>query len=681
MPRFPALGWTIAPFPVAGAGQGFTGYGRTGAPPVHRCIMAFPPSFLDEIRARVGLADVIGRRVRLARKGREHLGLCPFHNERTPSFTVNEDKGFFHCFGCGAHGDVIGFVMRAESLSFPEAVERLAREAGLEPPAETPEARAQARRQATLLEAMEAACAFFERRLRSAEGRAALDYLHGRGLDDDTIARFRLGYAPEARGALRAALAGDRFGEALLADAGLLVRPEDGGAPYDRFRGRVTFPITDRRGRVIAFGARALAEAGPKYLNSPDTPLFHKGRVLYGLATAAAAAREAGRVIVCEGYMDVIALSRAGFREAVAPLGTALTGDQLALLWRLAPEPVLCFDGDAAGSRAAARAAERALPLLKPGLSLSFVALPPGEDPDSLIRRQGPAAFADFLAEAVPLAELVWQMEATGRPADTPERVAGLEARLEARAHAIADPKVRYQYLAEFRRRLREWTAVAVRTGRGVPAGTGPRGRPGFRPGRRPGPADAGVIPAAPAGAWRAGLSRLRPLGHMDGRILLAVAVNHPDILDERAEVLGTLEFSDPALDKLRQEILLLYAARPDLESEAFKRQLMDRGWTETLAAVLAPDVTVHAGFARPETGRNAAIAGFDQVVHRLREPERRAQLAEAERAYAEDPTEENWTRLRTSMLSAQHQPSMEDEGASGAGSRPAVDRLKIPLS
>jgi DNA primase len=641
--------------------------------------MAFPPQFLDEIRARVALAGVIGRRLKLTRKGREFSGLCPFHNEKTPSFTVNEEKGFFHCFGCGAHGDVIGFVMRADNLSFPEAVERLAGEAGIEVPVASPEERRQAKRQATLLDAVEAACVFFERRLGSAEGRSALDYLHGRGLDDATIARFRLGFAPDARSALKSALTGETLTEPLLVEAGLLIRPEDGGAAYDRFRGRITFPIADRRGRVIAFGARALADVQPKYLNSPDTPLFHKGHVLYGLATAAPAARARGRVIVCEGYMDVIALQRAGFPEAVAPLGTALTEAQIELLWRMAPEPVLCFDGDSAGQRAAARAAERALPLLKPGLSLSFVALPPGEDPDSLIAARGPEAMEALLGNATALVELIWQMETAGRRIDTPERRAGLEQSLEARARTVNDPKVQYRYLAEFRRRLGTATGdgPAQRNGKDTARLAGWRDWGGKRRYGRDGrfAPDRATLSAAPADAWRAGFERLRLL---DARILLAVAVNHPEILDERAEVLGALEFSDRSLDKLRQEILLLYGSAPDLEIEALRCQLMDRGCADALAAVLATDVTVHAGFARSETGRNAAVAGFDQVVHWLREPERRAHLAEAERAYAEDPTEENWTRLRTSMLSAQHQPSSEDDGAPGAGSRAAAKDVKI---
>src|SRR5712692_5570068 len=317
--------------------------------------MAFPPGFLDELRSRVPLGDLVGRRVRLTRRGREQAGLCPFHNEKTPSFYVVEDKGFFHCFGCGAHGDAIGFVMRADNLDFIEAVERLAGEAGIAVPQQTPQDRERAQRQKTLLEALAAAADFYEAQLWSHSGMRAREYLTARGLDEETIRRFRLGWASDDRQALRRALAGD-FPEALLHEAGLLRTPEDGGNPYDYFRGRVMFPIGDRAGRVIAFGARTLGDDQPKYLNSPDTPVFEKGRVLYAWAAARAylgRKAEAASVIVVEGYMDVIALHRAGFGSAVAPLGTALTELQLHELWRLSPEPVLCFDGDNAGQSAA----------------------------------------------------------------------------------------------------------------------------------------------------------------------------------------------------------------------------------------------------------------------------------------------------------------------------------------
>ncbi|HLJ63670.1 MAG TPA: DNA primase, partial [Stellaceae bacterium] len=344
--------------------------------------MSFPPAFLDELRRRLSLAERVGRRVKLIRRGREFIGLCPFHNEKTPSFSVVEEKEFYHCFGCGAHGDIISFCMQTESLSFPEAVETLARQAGLDLPKPDPEARARFEARVSLQQAIEAACVFFEERLASAQGAPARAYLERRGLDPATITRFRLGYAPEGRQALKRAL-GEKFPDSMLIEAGLIRKGED-GASFDYFHHRVMFPISDRRGEIIAFGARTLGDGQPKYLNSPETPLFQKGQVLYGLATARAAAARQPQAIVTEGYLDVIALQRAGFTTAVAPLGTALGEAQLAELWRMAPEPVLCFDGDAAGERAAARALERALPLLKPGFSLRFASLPAGEDPDTL---------------------------------------------------------------------------------------------------------------------------------------------------------------------------------------------------------------------------------------------------------------------------------------------------------
>ncbi len=580
--------------------------------------MAFPPQFLDDIRARIGLADVIGRRVRLVKKGREHAALCPFHNEKTPSFTVSEEKGFFHCFGCGAHGDVIGFVMRADGLSFPEAVERLAADAGLEVPEQTPAEREHARRQADLYEVMEKACAFFEDQLGANVGAPAGDYLRARGLDADTMARFRLGYAPDTRGALRGALMGETLPEAMLIEAGLLIKPDDGVA-YDRFRGRVIFPITDRRGRVIAFGGRILGEGTPKYLNSPDTPLFNKGRVLYGMALARRAARDAGRVIVTEGYMDVIALAKAGFAEAVAPLGTALTESQMHELWRMAPEPLLCFDGDNAGRRAAERAAERALPLLQPGRSLRFAMLPGGEDPDSLIVARGAGAFAALIETAKSLADVIWDIEATRLRLDTPERIAGLEKRLDDHVYSIADRKVQFQYQAHFRKRLGELT-------------------------RRFRPRAQGYGPGAGLGTHGAGATLLR----RQNQIILAAALNHPGVLDEFAERLASINLSQPKLDKLRKEILLVYAERSGLDSDGLKRQLREQGFADELDELLGPDVYVHAAFARPDAPFEDAAIGFKQTLLRHMAPMRSAELDQAKKTYASEPTTENWTRLQT---------------------------------
>ena len=609
--------------------------------------MAFPPQFLDELRARVGLAALVGRRVKLTRKGREHSGLCPFHNEKTPSFTVSEEKGFFHCFGCGAHGDVIGFVMRSENLSFPEAIERLADEAGVAVPVMSPAEREVAKQQASLYQVMEAACAFFETSLYGEGGREALAYLRGRGLDDDALARFRIGYAPDSRGALKVALSGqDGIEESQLIEGGLLIKPEDGGrAPYNRFRGRVTFPISDRRGRVIAFGARALGDAQPKYLNSPDTPLFHKGQQLYGMAVAFPAARKSQRLVVAEGYMDVIALARAGIEEAVAPLGTALTEAQIALLWRMADEPVLCFDGDAAGQRAASRAAERALPLLTPGKSLRFVTLPAGEDPDTLIASQGVDAMNELIDNARPLDQVVWEVESAAERTGTPERVAGLEHRLEQRAFAITDKKVQYQYLNAFRQRLRDSAAK-----RKAATSTNDRKnfpKPKIRVYNASNPSERGPDRVAGDSALGKGTKNFPESSNtrLQQQAILATIINNWDLLDEFAETLGTLNFFDPALDKLRQEILLLYARSSDLDSEAVARHLMETGVSEGLQAVLSPGVFVSARSARADSDSQVAKTGLLELIHGMR-------LEEAQKNYNEQPTDENFARLQECQAS-----------------------------
>ncbi len=637
--------------------------------------MAISPQFLDELRARTGLADVIQRRVKLTRRGREHIGLCPFHKEKTPSFTVNEEKGFYHCFGCGAHGGAIDFVMHSEGLSFPETVERLAAAAGMAVPADTPEERERARRRRDLLEIVEAATAQFEKRLRLPEGRAALGYLTGRGLDGDTIDRFRLGYAPGGRGALKAALARQGIDEERMVEAGLLVHPDEADRqPYERFRNRIIFPITDRRGRVIAFGGRILDAAGvgagrpaekaagvgagrpaekaagvgagrpaekeaPKYLNSPETPLFRKGRVLYGMAQAQAQAREAGRIIVTEGYMDVIALHMAGFEETVAPLGTALTEDHLRELWRTVREPVLCFDGDAAGGRAAARAAERALPLLRAGYSLSFATMPAGQDPDSLIRRDGAAAMRRIVEAAVSFSEVLWHLETGGRSLSRPEERAALQKRLDGHTRRITDTTVRAHFRDAFRERL--W-----RRRRGA-AGP-PDGAP-----------SADLDPAL-GPATRVDRTRRRE------QILLALLVNHPELSDAWTERLGTMAFSAPELDKLRQEALKTLAAGRGLDSVALENHLRERGFSDSLDSVLSPEVYTHADFARPGAPPERARRGWEGTFERFRQEDLPAEIREAARRFAEDPTDENSQRLTAlksmTFEAAEHANRLDEE-------------------
>src|SRR5262245_31181562 len=504
--------------------------------------MAFPPGFLDELRARLSLSEIVGRKVSLKRRsGAEFSGLCPFHNEKTPSFTVNDKKGFFHCFGCGAHGDAVGFVMKTEGLAFPEAVEKLAREVGLPVPRASPAERERADRVASLQQIVEEAARWFQKQLRLPVGRQGVDYLRGRGLAEATIDDFRLGFAPDSRDGLLAALKREGVPVDKIVEAGLAIRPDDEREPYDRFRDRVMFPINDRRGRVIAFGGRVLDAGEPKYLNSPETPLFHKGANLYCLDRARQAATKDQPVIVAEGYMDVIALHAAGFTGAVSPLGTALTEGQLFELWKLTDEPYLCFDGDNAGRRAATRAAERALPLLRAGKSLRFLALPPGEDPDSLIRTRGAEAIRRILELARPLSDLVWDMETDGKASDTPERRASLQRAVEQRVAEIADPVVRDYYRTDMRSRLNRMR----RPDRG-PWQPGQR-----RPFRGPGPEPAPF--AAGSAARRAGTD-------MDGsrqeRALLGALLERPAMLHVLAEDVAALTIASPELARLRSGLL-----------------------------------------------------------------------------------------------------------------------------
>jgi DNA primase len=621
--------------------------------------MAFPPGFLDELRSRVSLADLVGKRVRLTRKGREFGGLCPFHNEKTPSFYVVEDKGFFHCFGCGAHGDAIGFVMRSESLDFIEAIERLAGIAGIAVPQQTPQERERAQRQKTLLEALAAAAKFYEDRLWSPSGARGREYLASRGLDEETMRRFRLGWAGEDRNALRRALTPE-LPLALLLDAGLLHASDRGGEPYDFFRERVIFPIGDRAGRVIAFGGRALGDAQPKYLNSPEHPLFEKGRVLYGLSAARVnSAREAeaggAGAIVTEGYMDVIALHRAGFNTAVAPLGTALTEAHLGELWRLAPEPVLCFDGDAAGQRAALRALHRALPLLKPGHSLRFVTLPPSEDPDSLIRASGAPAFEELLRTARPLAEMLWRSELDAKSIGTPERRADLEHRVMVHAGQIADRSVQ----AEYRRFLRDRLFALGRPRNAVAARRFPR------------------LPTSPIAAPSGDTPPPPPLpGRRQREVLMGMLLEHTFLVAEAHEEIAALDFPEPELDRLRRAILEVEALSPGLDGEALRQHLGQNGFAMTVDAVTSA-LADHAGFLARAPEADAVRLGWTHVTRMARASGPggdRSELAGAADALARDLSPETWERFLALQGREAQEGFSEDEfppdQAEGAVSR-----------
>ncbi|MCR6630065.1 MAG: DNA primase [Magnetospirillum sp.] len=613
--------------------------------------MAFPPEFLDELRTRVSLPGIVSRRVKLTKKGREYSGLCPFHNEKSPSFTVNEDKGFFHCFGCGAHGDAISFEMRANHLAFTEAVEKLAQELGLEVPKATPEERKREAQRASLHDAMEAACRFYEAQLRAAAGREGLAYLRDRGLSEDTIARFRLGWAPDNREALKKAVMSEACPESLLIEAGLLKKPEGGGASFDFFRGRVTFPVTDRRGRVVAFGARTLGDGQPKYLNSPDTPLFHKGSMLYGLAHARETARDKGVALAVEGYMDVIALHQAGFTYAVAPLGTALTESQIEEMWRLADEPILCFDGDAAGQRAMARAAERGLPILKPGKSLRFAVLPHPEDPDSLIKAKGPAAMQTVLDDAQPLFEVAWRLATEGRPLDTPERRAALEQELKDKAFGIADETVRWQYLAAFRDRMKsEFRPKWEPRKPGQPSGKRFDGK--RRPGDPPLRALDGRLPGA---------GRPPPPASPQTRqeqLLLTILIVHPPLVEAAAERLGEMTFTDSELDKLRRGILKHLDIARDLDSPSLQGHLRSDGHSRVLDSLL--DANAYK-IARPDAVHEARSL-WEHIFTLYTRKELQADVGHAVEIFAREPSEANFNYL-AALLNSRGKGVNEDDG------------------
>lgn len=608
--------------------------------------MSIPSRFLDDLRDRVGLADVINRRTRLTKKGREHTGLCPFHKEKTPSFTVNEDKGFYHCFGCGAHGSAFDFVMETEGLNFREAVEKLASEVGMQVPQDSPQEQKRAERKKTLYDVVEAACRYFQDSLRKSEGAVGLDYLRGRGLAEETLSKFRLGYAPDRRDGIKRALCALGIKEAEMIAAGLIIKRDD-GSTYDRFRGRVMFPILDRRGRVVAFGGRTLVNDKKiaKYLNSPETDLFHKGHLLYALDVAQVAARAGQPLVVTEGYMDVIALNQAGFEGAVAPLGTALTEEQILELWKIAPEPVLCFDGDNAGQRAAGRAAERTLPLIKAGVGLRFAVLPEGEDPDSLVQAKGAGAFQELLDGAKPLSQVLWETELNAGPTDTPEGRAALQKRLDDHVRRIEDATVRSHFQSSFKDRV--WNLG--REGRGKP---GAGFKKGFKPNRAWTPQRPEVFEGADK--QRAVKSARVDMTQSREEILLVSLINHPDIFEEVGEKMGNLAFTTLTLDNLRQEALKTLSGEPGLDREDFQRHLRDSGFSTILDSLLSSRVFEHAYFARPDEDTLSALEGWLETYELYCRRDLQAELEDAQRQLAANMTQEAFERFRALKMQQQ---------------------------
>lgn len=633
----------------------------------------FTPEFLDELKARLRPSDVIGRYVKLRKQGHEWVGLSPFTNEKSPSFFVNDQKGFFHCFSSGKHGDAISFLMETQKLPFHEAVARLAEEAGMPLPAEDPLEAARAEKRKGLAEACGEAARFFSAMLRRADGRAGADYLKGRGVSNDEIEAFGLGYAPESRTALKDHLINKGYTEETLIEAGLLIKPEEGGASYDRFRHRVMFPILGSREEVIAFGGRALdPDARAKYLNSPETPLFHKGDVLYNYAGARKASDEDGKpLILCEGYMDVISLWGAGIKRAVAPLGTALTEHQLALLWRASDEPVLCFDGDRAGVSAAFRSIDRALPMLKPGKSLSFAFLPGGQDPDDLIRAAGASAFNAVLDAAEPLAHVLWRRETEGKPLDTPERRAGLRSHLRDLVKLIADNDVRAAYGAELTRRLDEAFAPPGRPPREAKWRRGEGGRrkgagPFWKPDPRPSPS-----------LRRAGA----PTGWAREASLVLAVVRHPGLFERQEAALLALSLQIEGLDRLLREGLSALSADPALDSEGLKGHLRNTEAAEILERILTDEALNRQSFLRPTAEIEEVERGWrDALRHHLIATDSRRELAESA-SQSHSSGDEIWKAAVTAreelINSGGDEVGEDNSGASSKDLEDGLDRFR----
>lgn len=618
--------------------------------------MRYPPHFLDEIRARLSVSQVVGRKVPLKRAGREYKGLSPFKVEKTPSFTVNDQKGFYHCFASGEHGDIFTFLMKTEGLSFSEAVERLAGEAGVPMPKLSVRDEAREDERQRLFRLMEAAAAFFEAALASGPGAEARRYLEKRGLARETIRAFRIGYGPDDKSALKQHLAKAGFSADEMIASGMLIGGDDIPIAYDRFRHRVIFPITDLRDRVIAFGGRALDPDQPaKYLNSPETPLFHKGHVLFNAFRARGAAHERSRVIAVEGYMDVIALSEAGFAECVAPLGTALTEDQVRLLWRLAPEPILCFDGDAAGRKAAFRAVETVLPMLKPGFSARFAFLPGGLDPDDLVRQKGPGAFEAELRRTRALFDVLWAREEEAHDLSTPEQRAAFESRLRTMVARIGDATVKAHYERELRETLWTLNRTIVRE---IARGEGSRRRsqsgtrrnnvtPDWRvrerarlgrglnePPRRP-------VAASPELAQRAELAPPREA------LLIKTILNHPWLIEEHAEEIAAMTLVSAPTARLRDAILAAQAQENALDSTVLRTQLNATGLGGVIDLVERSVTHRSDRFAEPDAPRAEVEVGWR---HALALHERQVGLQKsldaAVQAYHRDGSEDALARI-----------------------------------
>ena len=542
--------------------------------------MAVPPEFIEDLRQRVPLSDVVGRRVKLIRKGRRHSGLCPFHAEKTPSFSVVDDDGFYHCFGCGVHGDAISFLREMDGLEFMEAVERLAEMAGLAVPRTVPQDPAASRQRKAALDILEETTLFFEAALRRDDGRDATRYLKQRGLDSAIVKTYRIGYSP--RMGLRAALKDKGFSDEDMLAAGVIRKSDRDGSLYDYFRDRVMFPIENRQGKVIAFGARALGDAQPKYLNSGEGPTFSKKAVLYGWVQAREGLRRNLPLVVAEGYMDVIAIHHSGAAAAVAPLGTALTPEQIALLWKLHDEPVLCFDGDAAGQRAQTRALERILPLLEPGRSARLAVLPEGKDPDDLIAASGPEGFRKVIGTARSLIDSLWEQIQAEFDIRQPEARAQFWQAVRGHVRSIGNNQVRSAYGDEIESRI-----AAMRNQiRGISSMVAPR---------RASRPQTGLINRH--------------------RAVVALLLAHPSLVSANFEALSMLDSGDQSLESLKKALIDAVIRDPDLDAEAINYHLKGLNLDDVLAAVTGDDMKARLPFNPRQLSNDKAAIHLDELL------------------------------------------------------------------
>jgi DNA primase len=622
--------------------------------------MSITSRFLDELRARVLLSDVIGKRVKVTRAGREYKACCPFHHEKSPSFTINDDKMFYHCFGCGAHGDIVGFVMQHDNLSFPEAVEQLATMAGMQMPEQTPQDLRKAKEEKSLYDLVEEATKFFINQLHDPKHKVQLQYIRDRGVSENLLQTFRLGFAPADGQLLFKYLKDKGFTKEQCVDAGLVKESTRGGEPYAFFRDRIMFPVADRRGRVVAFGGRIMPDhlrapdkgdfKPPKYINSPDTPLFHKGRMLFGESHARQAAVDDDRVVVVEGYMDVMACFSVGYRGAVAPLGTALTDDQITALWKMIPSrqkiPLLCFDGDNAGRRAAKRAAENILPLLKPDHSAAIVFLPEGEDPDSLVKVSGRKGLEAVFENAMPLVDFVWTSQLEGLDLTIPEARAGLEKALDDMVARIADRTVQQYYRQALKDKIYQEFARKPSSDKSYAP------RQEWRGGKK--------VPAGPQVILKRPTAARKDTASITHAIMLATVINHPSIFEDIEDELALINMLNNKLDSLRKDVLHLLgssiARGESLDGLDITHHLKDKGYENELSFILSESVYVHAAFARPQADSQKALSGWRDMQSFLERQAIQQELKAAGAALAQEASAENEERLRQLLESAKEQ-------------------------